>query len=131
MSASLRNCPECGRLFAYTGRNLCPRCMEKEEEDYMVVRRYIRDHRGASIFEVSEETGIEEDKILRFLKEGRLESRGFKNVVQCERCGKSINQGRYCESCLQEMSKQFQGVAQKKQGTSRKQAMEKMYTKEK
>ena len=73
--ADLRNCSECGRLFAYQGRDICSRCLEGEDEEYMVVRRYVRDHPGASVFEVADETGVEEEKILQFLKMAVCEQR--------------------------------------------------------
>lgn len=109
--ANLRNCSECGRLFAYQqGRSVCSRCLEKEEEEYLVVRRYVRDHPGATVFEVAEETGIEEEKILQFLRDGRLHSKGFAELLECERCGKRINSGKYCAECLGELDKQIRGV---------------------
>ncbi|WP_054693806.1 hypothetical protein [Syntrophomonas palmitatica] len=59
----------------------------------------MRDHPRASVVEVSEETGVEEEKILQYLRDGRLISSGFTEVITCERCGKSIRAGRYCEAC--------------------------------
>lgn len=111
MSANLRNCSECGRLFAYQqGRPVCSRCLNQEEEQYMVVRRYVRDHPGASVFEVAEETGIEEEKILQFLRDGRLQSKGFTELLECQRCGKRIGSGKYCDSCLRELDSQIRGI---------------------
>lgn len=107
---NLKNCTECGRLFAYAGRNICNQCLEKEEEQYMIVRRYVRDHPGANVFEVSEETGIEEEKILQFIRDGRLKSQGFSGVLECESCGKSIGNGRFCMDCMQKRDKEIRGV---------------------
>lgn len=101
MNANLRNCPQCGRLFSPGSRNICNRCLDKEEEDYMVVRRYVRDHPGASVFEASEETGVEEDKIMQFIRDGRLVSKGLKGSLRCEGCGKTIDSGRFCPDCTQ------------------------------
>jgi uncharacterized protein len=99
MSADIRNCMECGRLFAYQGRSVCNKCMEKEDSEYAVVRRYVRDHPGEGVSDVSEATGIEEEKILQFLKDGRLQSSGFVEPTTCERCGKRIPEGKFCEQC--------------------------------
>jgi flagellar operon protein (TIGR03826 family) len=115
---NLRNCPECGRVFSYVGRNLCPKCLEKEEEEYMTVRRYVRDHRGASILEVADATGIEEEKILQFLRDGRLESGGFSVALECERCGRKIGSGRYCSDCLAQMDAQIRGAVTPKNKVS-------------
>lgn len=108
--SELRNCAKCGRLFAYQGRNLCRRCLEEEENEYMVVRKYVRDHPGATVFEVAEETGVEEEKILQFLRDGRLQSKGLTALLKCERCGQPINSGHYCDKCLNEMNSQFKQV---------------------
>ncbi|QGU00438.1 hypothetical protein SYNTR_1844 [Candidatus Syntrophocurvum alkaliphilum] len=112
--ADLRNCQECGRLFAYQGKNRCRKCQENEEEEYLIVRRYIREHPGASVFETSEATDVEEEKILQFLRDGRLQSRGFKNVLECVSCGQKISQGRFCDNCTNQLAADFQKVAQPK-----------------
>lgn len=106
----LRNCPECGRVFAYTGlRNLCPQCIEEEEKKFVKVRQYLRDHSGASVFEVAEATGVKEEVILRFLREGRLKTKNLSQEValECARCGKRILSGKYCADCLAELTKDF------------------------
>lgn len=108
--AELRNCPECDRLFAYVGRNLCPQCIEKEEEEFRVVRNYVRDHPGATVFDTAEATGVDEEKILRFLREGRLISRGLQSsaVFRCESCGKVVDPGvRYCRECVQKLDREL------------------------
>ena len=106
----LRNCSRCGNLFAYTGRNICNKCLNQEEEEYTIVRKYVRDHAGASVIEVSEATGVEEEKILQFIRDGRLKSQGFTGVLACERCGKSINTGRFCVACMQQRDKEIRGA---------------------
>lgn len=103
--AEIINCPECGRLFAADGgKKVCSKCLEKEDSEYATVRKYIRDHPGASVFEVSEATGIEEEKILQFLKDGRLQSTGYVEISNCERCGKKIAGGRFCDNCRAQMN---------------------------
>jgi flagellar operon protein (TIGR03826 family) len=137
MNASLRNCPECGRIFGYLGRNLCPECIDKEEKEFQAVRKYVRDHPGSGVFDVAEAIDIDEEKILQFLRDGRLQSRGFQGTLECERCGKKITGGRYCENCRGQMDASIRQVAPiqtKKQVTdtvppNRKKG-EKMYTKE-
>lgn len=112
---NVRNCPECGRVFTYDGRrNLCPRCIENEEKQYALVRKYVKDNPGASITEVAEGTEVDEDLILRFLREGRLHSKGLEaaNITsECARCGKQILTGRYCQDCLLKMAKELNKAA--------------------
>lgn len=107
---SLKNCSQCGVLFPFAGRNICNKCLEKLEEEYKVVRKYVRDHQGASVFEVSRDTGIEEEIVLLFIRDGRLKSQGFKNILECEGCGQSISSGRFCEDCLAKRDKEIRGV---------------------
>ncbi|MCT4605027.1 MAG: MerR family transcriptional regulator [Marinisporobacter sp.] len=104
----IRNCKECGRIFQYTGvSKICTRCQKKEDNDFNVVREYIYENQGATLTEVSEETGVDEDKILRFLREGRLEIVGEDSalILECERCGKGIRTGRFCDECAHELEK--------------------------
>lgn len=113
--ASVRNCPECGKVFTYDGnRNLCPRCIDKEEKKYLMVRKYVKDNPGASINEVAEETEVEEELVLRFLREGRLHSKGLDAAdiaSECARCGKQVLTGRYCQDCLLKMTKELSKAA--------------------
>ncbi|NPV27626.1 MAG: hypothetical protein HPY81_09370 [Firmicutes bacterium] len=103
----LRNCPECGRLFAFVGQNLCPACLEEEEKEFELVREYVREHRNPTITEVSEATGVGADKIIRFLKDGRLIAKGLitEGVLECESCGCPISAGRLCEACRDELTR--------------------------
>ncbi|RKD23538.1 flagellar operon protein TIGR03826 [Caminicella sporogenes DSM 14501] len=106
----IRNCKECGKLFQYDGiSKLCYSCRKKDEEDFKRVKDYIYDNTGATITEVSEATGVSEDKILRYLREGRLEIVGENPglVLDCERCGRAIRTGRYCEECAREIEKEL------------------------
>lgn len=134
--SELKNCPRCGRLFAAQGRDVCRRCQEDEEKEYVIVRRYVRDHPGATVFEVSEATGIEEDKILKFLRDGRLQSRGMTTVLNCERCNAIITEGKYCNSCLRELNSQISEILPSKNkpttdnSLQAKSVRERMYTKE-
>ncbi|MDD4802888.1 MAG: MerR family transcriptional regulator [Syntrophomonas sp.] len=118
MNASLRNCPECGRVFGYMGRNLCPDCLDKEEKIFQLVRKYVRDHPGDDIYEVAEAIGVEEEKILQFLRDGRLQSRGFQASLECERCGGRINSGRYCQSCREILDNSLRRVAPERRTTA-------------
>ena len=107
----LRNCPKCNRVFAYTGRELCSRCAKRDESDFERVKNYLYDNPGATMTEVSEETKVDEKQILRYLREGRIEIREDDNLLlDCERCGTSIRAGRFCESCVIEMKKEFTAV---------------------
>lgn len=108
--AELKNCRQCGRVFASAGGTLCRKCLDQVDEDFSVVRKYVRDHSGADVLEVAKATGVKEELILQFLREGRLVSRGFVASLKCERCSAKIDLGRFCPRCLFELDQQFQGV---------------------
>ncbi|MDD3840300.1 MAG: MerR family transcriptional regulator [Clostridia bacterium] len=106
---NIRNCKQCGKIYAYTGSDLCPVCRKEEDDMFDKVREYIYSHPGANTLEVSEETGVEEKIILKFLREGRLELKTAGLGLDCERCGVSITTGRYCSKCAKDLKEGFSG----------------------
>lgn len=110
----VRNCKRCNKIFNYLGGpQICPVCKEADEADFRKVKEYLYDHPGATMSQISMELGISVDKITRFLKEGRLEivENSGNLVLECERCGKAIRTGRYCEECSKEVSRNFSSMA--------------------
>jgi flagellar operon protein (TIGR03826 family) len=104
----LRNCPRCGNLFAYTAIPICDKCLQKEEDDFINVRDYLRENPMAGLKKTSEATNVPEDLILHFLKEGRIvAASAFGEILTCERCGKPISSGRFCEKCIMELKTGF------------------------
>lgn len=108
--ADLKNCPECGRVFASQGGRLCRNCMDEVDKDYAAVRKYVRKNPGADVLRVAQATGVKEELILQFLREGRLISQGFVSSLNCERCSARIDSGRFCARCLNELGREFQDV---------------------
>ncbi|MDX9870878.1 MAG: MerR family transcriptional regulator [Clostridia bacterium] len=102
----LRNCPECGGVFTYYSVNLCPACMNKDEEEFKKVRGFIIRNRHLGIPKIAEGTGVSEEKILRYIREGRINitSANAEMVLKCEVCGKGITSGRLCEICSTKLS---------------------------
>lgn len=111
---TLANCRQCGRLFNQVARDICPQCIAEEEEQFMKVRDYLRDNRYASMAEVSEATEVPVTLIIRFIQEGRLKVVQNPNITYpCERCGKAIAHGRYCQECATEMKKSLDQLMEK------------------
>ncbi len=102
----LRNCPECGKVFTYIRTNLCPACQEKDEKNFRLVRSFIVRNPSANIKIVSEETGVSETSILRYLKEERisLASNVVEGKLTCEICGATISSGRLCKACAEKLT---------------------------
>lgn len=128
----LRNCIRCGKVFAYTYNPVCNKCLEQEEEEFKRVKEYIYENPGSTAYEVSEATGVSVEKIMKFLREERLElsSENANLLLECESCGRPIKSGRYCEECknqiANEMKREF-GLSQKKQEYIRATGKERMY----
>src|SRR5699024_11296401 len=98
----LANCNRCGKVFAKGVRDICPQCYQKEEEDYQKIYKLLtnRKNREAKITEIVEATGVDEDTIIKFLKNKRLRAADFPQLgYPCEKCGKNIVEGRLCEDC--------------------------------
>jgi len=105
---NIKNCVRCGRIYVYDGYSLCIDCRRADEEDFNKVKEYLDENPGANVMEVSEATGVETKKIIQFLREGRLEVKDETNLIlDCERCGKPIKTGRFCEKCSKEMEKEM------------------------
>lgn len=108
-----RNCRRCGRMYNYIGGPpICIDCKNADEEIFKKVKEYLYDKPGATLAEVSMDVEVSVEKIKMFLKEGRLEiTEGSNIILECERCGKSIKTGRFCNECQNQVSKDIVGTA--------------------
>lgn len=69
----ISNCPICGKIIKTSEGSLCKACSMANAEQFRVIREFIENNQGSSVFEVSAGTGISSTIILQFLKEGRLQ----------------------------------------------------------
>lgn len=108
----LKNCPVCGKVFVKVVKNLCPACVEAEEREFMEARDYIKDNPGASVETITAVTGVEEKKILRWLREGRIEYTNADGRMRpiCRSCGATINVGDLCSKCAKELSEKIHSM---------------------
>ncbi|ABZ83374.1 conserved hypothetical protein [Heliomicrobium modesticaldum Ice1] len=106
----VKNCPRCNRIFIpQGGRRICPVCVKEEEKQFDKVREYLRDNPGAPLLMVIQETGVDEDTILHFIKEGRIEASQMSGAsLQCDSCGAPITSGRYCNKCQEDLARDLQ-----------------------
>lgn len=107
--SDIRNCPRCGKIFAFLRTPVCPACQQLEEEEFERVKEYIYENPGMNMAIVSEATEVPIEKILKFLKDERLEltSESDNLVLECERCKKPVRSGKYCEKCKGELESGF------------------------
>ncbi len=109
---NVSNCPRCGKVYFKNVKNLCPDCIREDEQMYEKVYRYLRENPKSTVMQVAAETGVPEDRVLSFLREGRIQSAEWKRLeYPCERCGATINSGRYCENCSREVQDSLRSLA--------------------
>ncbi len=103
----VRNCKKCGRIFNYvSGLPICPQCQEKIEEDFQKVKEYIASTPGATVASTAEACEVEVGQIRQWLREERLTfTSADGSDLTCEKCGKPIISGKYCDTCRAEVSK--------------------------
>lgn len=101
----LANCPRCRRPFVNTGRNLCPVCIELENKAFDIIREYLDQKPGASLYQICFDTGIDEDIVISLIRRGKLRSVERRLTHKCARCGTEvlIVDGDFCERCQREL----------------------------
>jgi len=107
----LCNCSECGKLFGTTGSDVCPDCLVKETEELELVKDFLRNNKNVGIDEISAATDVDSEKIIKFIKDGRLVTNAPVPGVElkCERCDKPILSGRFCPNCAKDLSRELRG----------------------
>ena len=108
--SELKNCRRCNKVFLYlAGLPICPACIKEDEEIFDKVSFYIRDHPGVPLTVVSKELDISYDRLMKYVKEGRLQVRAENGEIYkfCEKCGEMITQGRFCKHCEDHISNVF------------------------
>lgn len=99
------NCPKCGKIFTRLRDPICEECKKQDEEDFQIVRNYLKENPKSILAEVVEQTGVSLKRIQRYLREGRLEvSEGIADNLVCLSCGKPIVKGRFCRVCALELT---------------------------
>ena len=116
----MTNCPRCGKVFnRTTATPICKECEKAEEGVFESVRSYLEENPNVSMAELAEATGVTPKKILRYIKEGRIEiSKDSGGIdLRCSQCGKPIKKGRYCDQCVISINQEV-GELFKKKSTS-------------
>ena len=98
---NIKNCKRCGKTFnCLTGSDICPVCVELEEQEFKKVKNYLYDHPGATLSEIVSALNTKVETIKKFLREERLEIVYDTNfILHCERCGVPIKTGGFCHVC--------------------------------
>lgn len=109
---NLKTCDICKRIFdSITGSSTCPDCYSEKDGSFKAVRHYIRNNPNSNIFQVSEACNVELNQIRIWIREERIEYTKESSLgIDCERCGKIIRTGRYCDACKVEVHKDLKSV---------------------
>lgn len=100
----VRNCKNCGKLFQFVGKPICPACNKKLEDKFFEVRDYIYENPTANMGKVSDEMDVPIQQIKKWVREERLAfSKDSGITISCEKCGKPILTGRFCKECKNSM----------------------------
>ena len=100
---SVANCPRCGKVFLKMGAPICEQCEKEEEVMFEEVRKFIDEHKEATVEEICEGTGVTVNKLMKYMRDGKLEAvtkADGSGLLHCESCNKPITKGRYCDSCI-------------------------------
>ncbi len=104
---NLISCRNCGVIMVRIAKDLCPKCFKEEEELFGKIKVFLRANPGASVEQVANNCGCEEDRVMFFIKSGRLERIGLKKIAhQCELCGVTIYEGVMCPDCNKKLKDQ-------------------------
>ncbi|MCK5129295.1 MAG: hypothetical protein KAQ68_05560 [Clostridiales bacterium] len=114
---TIRRCRKCGTVFDSYGYDLCTDCAEELDKTFNLVQDYIYDHEDANVVEISKALDIDGKIILDFLKEGNLALSENNRMLNCEKCGKAIQSGKYCEECSSNLENIFNSAISAKEET--------------
>ncbi|MBO6108522.1 MAG: hypothetical protein J6P16_03850 [Eubacterium sp.] len=95
-------CSKCGGLMFFKGQGLfqCEDCGHEYLNDYGKVRRFLDKRGRGTVPEISAATGIAINKVLSFLKEGRIMLTSDSVLkLHCDCCGTVIRYGTLCDRC--------------------------------
>lgn len=73
-----------------------------------------KENRMATMLDVCEHTGVEEQTLRQFIREGRLMVSAFPNLgYPCESCGKMIQLKRLCTDCQSKLDDEIASLNKK------------------
>lgn len=100
-----KSCSMCGRQLPIDyEKDYCPAC--EDDVLFKEVREYIRTHEVTE-FELAEIFNISQNKVRRWIKEGRIEYVTGENKMmntRCQRCGIPVSFGTLCPDCMRVMN---------------------------
>lgn len=98
--SKITHCPECGKIFQKSLRNLCGDCSSEEDRLFLMTERTMLRNRHFNNVEVAEAASVPQDKIRSWIRSGKLRIADYPNLAdRCDLCKASIRSGHLCLSC--------------------------------
>jgi len=100
-------CDECmGRVyFVWDGRYKCKTCGKHLLDALGKIKEYRRENMFAGVEEIAQATNVEEEDVYVILsREGMELPKDSKYYLSCEKCGCSLQTGRFCAVCIRELA---------------------------
>lgn len=127
----IRKCKNCGRFFQYHSSKYCPACVIELDQVFIKLREYIYENPDSTVIEVSENTGVDTEIIMEFLRDGKLELKEPSVLLECKSCGKAIKTGVMCKECLSRFETEMKkGLGKAKDNLDRFKGSDKMHSAE-
>ncbi len=105
------NCKRCNKIFKKMVSEICPTCVEKENEQFQKMFRLLQSsqpHGGILIEDLSEQVGIPIEVIEEYYFEAKLGTAGLFLKFKCRACSEVLDEnnrkGRYCIPCSNAVS---------------------------
>jgi flagellar operon protein (TIGR03826 family) len=107
MGMNVANCPKCGKLYIKNVMNdVCPACVKEADLQCETCIKYLRENRGISLQQLSDDTEVPASLIIKFIRDGRISVMGNRNIsYPCEVCGADIRERNMCDSCREKLKK--------------------------
>lgn len=111
----LATCPRCKKMFEKSSSVVCPNCQEAENTDYDKIRTILDARPNLNAEQVSVESGVDVQVVLRMLEEGLISNVNTAEKVKCGRCGApAISRSkRLCQACLEKLNAQVASMQSK------------------
>lgn len=112
-SPQLENCRSCGALYLRDQIDCCLDCYRENEEAFKKVDAFLKnpEHRNASIEDVNAFTGVSMNKVVEFLREGRIFAADYPLLgYPCAHCETLISRQLLCGDCQRAFRNEAQAI---------------------
>ena len=107
----IMNCQKCGKVFTRTNEAfICSECNKEEEAIYLRVKEYLDSHPECRMDELVRETEASTKRIMRYLREGRIQLAHSSTELRCQSCGRPIRSGKFCDPCVISINHEVQDL---------------------